>query len=79
MSSGPRAPTTVQVLRRDGDPFAAEAFEEAPPPVVEEHVAVLNHLFYDSTVDLGGVVRVDRVLYVCTRAGWRQVPAGREP
>ena len=70
---GERAPK-VTILRRIGDPLETEEMEVRPLAVTPAHLAVLNHLFYDSQVDLGGLVRVDEVTYVCTRSGWRQVP-----
>lgn len=73
------APTrypAVTVLRRVGDPFEAETFEVGVAADEPSHVAVLNRLFYDSTVDLGGLVRIDGVLYICTRSGWRALPPG---
>lgn len=70
--SGP--PVSVRVLRRVGDPFEAESLESAAPVEDPAHFAVLNRLFYDSTVDLGGLVRIDGRTYVCTRAGWRVAP-----
>jgi hypothetical protein len=73
-----RPPNTVKVLRRDGDPFETEALEGAPPAEVPAHVAILHKLFYDSTVDLGGLVRIDGRTYLCTRAGWRVVPPSSE-
>lgn len=66
----PRAPK-VTILRTMGDPFESEEMENAPPAVEPTHVAVLNHLFYDSQVDLGGLVRVEGRTYICTRSGWR--------
>lgn len=65
----------VAILRTIGDPIELEEMEGAPPVVEPAHVAVLNRLFYDSQVDLGGLVRVDDRTYVCTRAGWRIAPA----
>ena len=73
MSASAPSPPSVVVVRRQGDPFEAEAYESASPPTEAEHLAVLHRLFYDSTVDLGGVVRVGRQTYVCTRAGWRRL------
>ncbi len=75
-ASGPAAPA-VRILRRTGDPFEAEEMESGAPAEEPSHVAILNHLFYDSSVDLGALVRVGRTTYVCTRAGWRLVPDGR--
>lgn len=75
--SGPskaRAPK-VTIVRRTGDPFEADEMQVAPPVAEPEHVAVLNRLFYDSQVDLGGLVRLDDRTYVCTRSGWRLVPS----
>ncbi len=69
-------PPAIRVLRRVGDPFEAEGLESAPPADVPADVAILNRLFYDSTVDLGGLVRVGGRTYVCTRAGWRVAPPG---
>jgi hypothetical protein len=70
----PRTTPSVAILRRDGDPFETESLEDAPPPQEPSHVAILHKLFYDSTVDLGGLVRIDSRTYLCTRAGWRLVP-----
>lgn len=68
----------VTILRRDGDPFESEALEGEPPAEEPAHVALLHKLFYDSTVDLGGLVRIDGRTYMCTRAGWRIVPPSSE-
>jgi hypothetical protein len=62
---------SVAIVRRIGDPFEAELLESGAAATEPSHVAVLNRLFYDSTVDLGGLVRIDGRTYVCTRAGWR--------
>jgi hypothetical protein len=79
MSGSPPRPTaTVTILRRDGDPFETESLESAPPAQEPAHVAILHKLFYDSTVDLGSLVRIDGQTYLCTRAGWRRVPATSE-
>ena len=48
--------------------------EGAEPPRRLEHLAVLNRLFYASSVDLGGLVEIQGVTYICTRAGWRIAP-----
>jgi hypothetical protein len=68
-----RVPAAVTILRRDGDPFETESLESAPPAKEPSHVAILHKLFYDSTVDLGSLVRIDGQTYLCTRAGWRIV------
>ena len=68
----------MTILRPVGDPFEAESMEAGPPATEPAHVALLNRLFYDSSVDLGGLVRIGRRTYMCTRAGWRLVPPGRE-
>ncbi len=69
-----RVPPKVTILKRDGDPFETESYESAPPAEEPSHVALLHKLFYDSTVDLGSLVRIGGTEYVCTRAGWRVVP-----
>jgi hypothetical protein len=74
----PRPPSTVTILRRDGDPFETEALEGAAPAEEPGHVAILHKLFYDSTVDLGSLVRIDGRTYLCTRVGWRIVPPSSE-
>lgn len=74
-SSSPERPI-VTVVRRVGDPFEAELAEGDPPASIVEDVAVLNRLFYDSSVDLGGLVRIGSRTYVCTKVGWRIVPRG---
>ena len=66
--------SSVSILRRMGDPFEAEQMESAPPVVDASHIAVLDRLFYDSSVDLGALVRIDGLTYQCTRAGWRLAP-----
>ena len=73
-----RVPPNVTILKRDGDPFETEAYESAPPAEEPSHVALLHKLFYDSTVDLGSLVRIGRTKYVCTRVGWRVVPTPPE-
>ena len=65
----------VTILRTIGDPFETDELESAPPVAEPAHVAVLNRLFYDSQVDLGGLVRVDDRTYICTRSGWRLAPS----
>ena len=52
--------------------------ESGAGPEDPSHVAVLNRLFYDSSVDLGGRVEIDGRIYVCTRAGWRLEGAAPE-
>ncbi len=80
MTDAPRGrqEVAVTILRAVGDPFEAESMEAGPAVSEPSHVALLNRLFYDSTVDLGGLVRIGSRTYVCTRAGWRIVPPGRE-
>lgn len=73
--TGP-APPVVRVVRRFGDPFEAELAEGDPPASVPEDVAALNRLFYDSSVDIGSLVRIGSRTYVCTKVGWRIVPSG---
>ncbi len=67
--SGPAR--AVAILRRVGDPFEAETMESAPAVTEPSDLAILHKLFYDSSVDLGGVVRINGRTYLCTRAGWR--------
>jgi hypothetical protein len=69
-----RTEPVVRILRAWGDPLDAEAAEDRPAPIPEEHVAILNRLFYRSRVDIGGLVDVDGTLYLCTKAGWRVAP-----
>jgi len=79
LNGSPTRPTTaVTILRRDGDPFETEPLESAPPAEDPAHVAILHKLFYDSTVDLGGLVRIEGRTYLCTRAGWRILPSPPE-
>ena len=73
-----RGPTSVTIVRRDGDPFETESLESAAPAEEPAHVAILHKLFYDSTVDLGALVRIEGRTYLCTRAGWRIVPSSPE-
>lgn len=75
--SGRESPSVV-ILRSVGDPLDTEALESAPPADEPGHVAVLNKLFYNSSVDLGGMVRIGGRTYVCTRAGWRILLAPAE-
>ncbi len=70
-------PRSVVILRQVGDPFEAESMESAPAASVPADVAVLHKLFYESSVDLGGMVRIDGRTYLCTRVGWRLVPPER--
>ena len=44
------------------------------PPRLPPHEAILNKLFYQSTVDIGGIVEIDGIRYACTKAGWRLLP-----
>lgn len=71
--SGP-PPPAVTVVRRFGDPFEAELSEDGLPASAPEDVAILHRLFYDSSVDIGGLVRIGPRNYLCTKAGWRVVP-----
>ncbi len=73
-----RLPPGVTIRRRVGDPFETEAYESAAPAEEPSHVALLHKLFYDSTVDLGSLVRIGETEYVCTRVGWRIVPMSPE-
>ena len=68
-----RAPPPVRIVRRWGDPFEAELAETDPAPSTPEDVGILNRMFYDSSVDIGGVVRIGPRTYLCTKAGWRVV------
>lgn len=72
--SPPGAPRSVRIVRRWGDPFDAEAAESNPAAAEPEDVAILNRMFYDSSVDIGGVVRIGSRTYVCTKVGWRIAP-----
>ncbi len=74
MAIPPGARPGVRILKAHGDPFEAEMAEGGETPTNPEHLAVLNRLFYASTVDLGGLVEVQGTLYVCTRSGWRLAP-----
>ena len=67
------APPAVRVVivRPLGDPFEAEQHEGGPSPTDPAHLDVLHRLFYDSSVDLGALVRLGPITYICTRAGWR--------
>jgi hypothetical protein len=78
-SPSPSRGPAVSILRRTGNPFEAERMESAPPAREPSHVALLNRLFYDSTVDLGALVRIDGRTYLCTRAGWRVAVSPTEP
>lgn len=75
--SGPvpprRSAPSVRIVRRWGDPFEAEAAENDPAASEPEDVGILNRMFYESSVDIGGVVRIGPRTYLCTKAGWRVV------
>jgi hypothetical protein len=66
-----RPDRSVRIVRRFGDPFEAESAEGDPAASEPEDVALLNRMFYDSSVDIGGVVRIGPRTYVCTKLGWR--------
>ena len=70
-----RREPAATVLRRWGDPFDADAAESGQPATEPSHVAILNRIFYDSSVDLGALVRVEGITYICTKSGWRRAPA----
>ncbi len=72
-------PPAVRILRQVGDPFEAESMESGTPAEEPTHVAVLHRLFYESSVDLGGLVRIDGRTYICTRAGWRVLTGSMAP
>jgi len=55
------------VLSRVGNPFEKP---DSTKKVPKEHLEALNALFFDGSVDLGGRVEIDGVVYVCTREGW---------
>ncbi len=58
----------ARILARVGNPMQLPAHDlRAVPP---EAAAMLNRLFYEGQVDLGGLVEVDGSEYVCTQAGW---------
>lgn len=59
------------ILRRLGDPFETELAEGNPAVAIPAHEAVLNRVFYNSTVDIGALVDIEGRVYICTRAGWR--------
>jgi len=60
----------VRVLSRTGNPFEVPAGNQDMPA---EHRAVLNSLFFDGSVDLGGRVEIDGCIYTCTTSGWIRV------
>ena len=68
-----RAAPSVRIVRRWGDPFEVEMAEMDPAPSIPEDVGILNRLFYDSSVDIGGMVSIGPRTYLCTKAGWRVV------
>ena len=72
--SPPGSPRPVRIVRRWGDPFDAEAAESNPAASEPEDIAILNRMFYDSSVDIGGLVGIGPRMYVCTKVGWRIAP-----
>lgn len=38
--------------------------------VPSDAAAILNKLFFEGQVDLGGLVEIDGIIYVCTAEGW---------
>lgn len=61
----------VRVIARTGNPLG---LPECDMETVPQHViALLNKLFFEGAVDLGGLVEVDGVRYVCTQQGWGEV------
>ena len=67
-------PRSLRIVQARGDPFEAESLEGGEPPRLPPHEAILNKLFYQSTVDIGGIVEIDGIRYACTKAGWRLLP-----
>ncbi|MEM3852595.1 MAG: hypothetical protein QXP70_06305 [Methanomassiliicoccales archaeon] len=59
----------VRVLSRTGNPLSSIGSTREIP---EEHLRLLNGLFFDGHVDLGGIVEVDDIRYICTKEGWRR-------
>ncbi len=71
----PATPLRALVVRKQGDPLETEQYESGPPAEDPVHLDLLNRIFYNSSVDLGAVVRVGTTSYICTRVGWRVYPA----
>ncbi len=67
-------PVKAEVIRKQGDPFETELHEGGAPPVDPVHIDLLNRIFYNSSVDLGAVVKIGDAKYICTRVGWRSYP-----
>ncbi len=60
----------ARIIARIGDPFFAGGRTEGIP---EDHMELLNSLFFEGEVDKGGIVEIDGRRYVCTNSGWSVV------
>ncbi len=61
----------ARVIARTGNPMKLPPSDTgAVPP---QAAALLNRLFFEGEVDLGGLVEIDGTTYVCTRDGWGAV------
>lgn len=58
----------ARILTRVGNPLLLPAHDLRAVPA--DAAAMLNRLFYEGQVDLGGLVEVNGSVYVCTQAGW---------
>lgn len=55
------------MISRIGDPFS---YHQPTADISREHMEALNSLFFDGSVDIGNVVEIDGIRYVCTASGW---------
>ena len=62
---------SVRVIARTGNPLLIPSNDTAAVP--PEAAALLNKLFFEGQVDLGGLVEIDGTRYVCTQQGWGAV------
>lgn len=61
----------ARIIARVGNPLSIPPNDrDSVPP---EAAALLNRLFFEGQVDLGGMVELDGVTYVCTNEGWGAV------
>lgn len=61
----------ARIIARTGNPLRLPPNDRnAVPP---HAAAMLNRLFFEGQVDLGGLVEIDGSTYVCTREGWGAV------
>ncbi len=61
----------LRIIARTGNPLQLPPFDLNAVP--QNAASVLNRLFFEGQVDLGGLVEFDGATYVCTQQGWALV------